>query len=109
MFSGEFTRELKGSDFLHWGQGMVSITPSQVVHIGDLAPGPDYMLYFVPEFVEDEASFEVVKDSSLNIGSIKTFDGFIVDLPTNVDLAPYTTVLVWCEAFGEFITAARFR
>ena len=109
MFSGEFTRELKGSDFLHWGQGMVSITPSQVVHIGDLAPGPDYMLYLVPEFVEDEASFEVVKDSSLNIGSIKTFDGFIVDLPTNVDLAAYTTVLVWCEAFGEFITAARFR
>ncbi|WP_209011195.1 DM13 domain-containing protein [Labrenzia sp. PHM005] len=21
----------------------------------------------------------------------------------------YTTVLVWCEAFGEFITAAKYR
>jgi len=109
LFSAEFTRELKGSDFLHWGEGAVSITPSQIVHIGALAPGPDYMLYLVPEFVEDEAGFIAVKENSLNIGPIKTFDGFIMDLPTDVDLSAYTTVLVWCEAFGEFITAASYR
>ena len=109
IFSAEFTRDLKGSDFLHWGEGSISITPSQVVHIGALAPGPDYMLYLVPEFVEDEAAFEAVKEESLNIGPIKTFDGFIVKLPAGVDPASYTTVLVWCEAFGEFITAARYK
>ncbi|MEM6465892.1 MAG: hypothetical protein AAF679_05235, partial [Pseudomonadota bacterium] len=54
LFSAEFTRELEGSDFLHWGEGTVSVTQSQVVHEGALSPGPDYMLYLVPEFVEDE-------------------------------------------------------
>ena len=27
----------------------------------------------------------------------------------DVDVAAYTTVLVWCEAFSEFITAGKYR
>ena len=109
MYTATFTRDLKGSDFLHWGEGSVSITPKQIVHIGKLAPGPDYMVYLVPKFVEDEAEFLSVKDDSLRVGPVKTFDGFILDLPENADLEAYTTVLVWCEAFGEFITAGEYK
>ena len=109
QFSGTFTRNLPGSDFLHWGEGTVSLTATQVVHEGTLSPGPDYMVYLVPEFVTDEASFLPLKNSSLRIGPVKTFEGFALDLPESTDLAAYTTVLVWCEAFGEFITAAKYR
>jgi hypothetical protein len=109
MFSGEFTRDLKGSDFLHWGEGTVSLTETQIVHNGALSPGPDYMVYLMTEFVEDEAEFEASKSNALRIGPVKTFDGFILDMPQSVDLSAYTTVVVWCEAFGEFITAAKYR
>ena len=109
QFQAKFSRDLKGSDLLHWGDGTVSITPGKIVHEGKLAPGPDYKLYLVPEFVEDEASFLKVKDKSARIGDIKTFDGFLIDLPDGTDINAYTTVLVWCEAFGEFITAAKYR
>jgi hypothetical protein len=109
MFSAEFTRDLRGSDFLHWGEGRVQITQTRIVHSGTLAPGPDYMVYLVPDFVEDEADFELLRSSALRIGPVKTFDGFILDLPPGTDPAAYTTVLVWCEAFGEFITAAKYR
>ncbi|MEP2138116.1 MAG: DM13 domain-containing protein [Erythrobacter sp.] len=109
MFSADLTRDLKGSDRLHWGEGSISLTPTQIVHMGKLAPGPDYMVYLVADFVEDEDGFNAVKAASLNVGSVKTFDGFILDLPAGVDLGAYTTVLVWCEAFGEFITAAKYR
>jgi hypothetical protein len=108
-FKSEFKRNLKGSDFLHWGEGSVSVGPKKVVHMGKLSPGPDYKLYLVPEFVEDEAGFNAIKGKSLRVGDVKTFDGFIVDLPADVNLASYTTVLIWCEAFGEFITAAKYR
>ena len=108
-FKATFTRDLKGSDFLHWGEGQVSVTPSKIVHTGNLAPGPDYKLYLVAKFVEDEASFMKVKDKALRVGDIKTFDGFLVDLPPNTDINAYTTVVVWCEAFSEFITAAKYR
>ena len=109
QFGRAFRRELKGSDFLHWGKGTVGGTPLSVIHEGKLAPGPDYKLYLVPEFVEDEASFLSVKGNSLRVADVKTFDGFIVDLPAGTDVNAYTTVLVWCEAFGEFITAAKYR
>ncbi|MEM6307285.1 MAG: DM13 domain-containing protein [Pseudomonadota bacterium] len=109
MFGGEFTRDLAGSDFLHWGEGTISLTQTQIVHTGALSPGPDYRVYLVPSFVEDEAGFEAIKETSLQVGGVSTFGGFIVDLPTGVDLTAYTTVVIWCERFGEFITAAQYR
>lgn len=109
LFTANFTRDLEGSDFLHWGEGTVSVTATEIVHQGRLAPGPDYKLYLVPEFVETEAAFEAVKADSLQLGDIRTFDGFILNVPAGTDLEAYTTVLIWCEAFGEFITAAEYR
>ncbi len=109
LFSTEFKRGLKGNDFLHWGEGKVSITSDSIVHEGKLAPGPDYKLYLVKEFVEDEEQFLKVKNDSRVIGDVKTFDGFLLKVPGDVDIKQYTTVLVWCEAFGEFITAAKYQ
>jgi len=107
-FTADFTRDLRGSDFLHWGEGTISITDTHIVHEGKLAPGPDYMLYLVPDFVDHEDTFNPVKAQSISLGSIKTFDGFILDIPADVDVTQYSTVVVWCEAFGEFITAAQY-
>ena len=109
QFETLFTRDLKGSDFLHWGEGKVSVSPSHIALEGRLSPGPDYKLYLVPTFVDDEASFLSVKDRSLRVGDIKAFDGFIIDVPAGTDIGAYDTVLVWCEAFGEFISAAKYR
>jgi hypothetical protein len=109
QFEAAFTRDLKGSDLLHWGEGRVSISPTKIAHDGKLSPGPDYKLYLVPDFVEDEAAFLALKERSLRVGDVKTFDGFLIDLPEGTDVNAYTTVLVWCEAFGEFITAAKYR
>ena len=109
LYTAEFRRDLKGSDFLHWGEGTLSVSADRIAHRGSLAPGPDYKLYLVPEFVEDEEQFEAVRGSAIRLGDIKTFDGFLVDVPPNVDIEAYTTVLVWCETFGEFISAARYR
>ena len=108
-FTAELTRELRGSDFVHWGEGTISVSSDAVVHQGSLAPGPDYKLYLVPEFVEHEDEFLPIKSNAQLIGDVKTFDGFIVNIPDGVDVSAYTTVLVWCEAFSEFITAAKYR
>lgn len=108
-YNATFTRDLAGSDFLHWGEGSVSISADKIVHQGKMSPGPNYKLYLVPEFVEEEAGFLGVKDRSQVIGDIKTFDGVVLDVPAGVDINAFTTVLVWCEAFSEFITAAKYR
>lgn len=109
LFSGQFRRDLAGSDALHWGEGTVSVGPAAVALMGRLAPGPDYKLYLVPAFVQDEAQFLRVKAQALRVGDVRTFDNFIVALPPGVDLTAYNTVVVWCETFNEFISAAQYR
>jgi len=108
-FTGSFRRDLKGSDFLHWGEGEVSVSSHKIAHKGKLAPGPDYKLYLTSGFVEDEQQFNAIKASAARIGDVKTFNGFVVDVPDGVDINAYDTVVVWCETFGEFISAAKYR
>jgi hypothetical protein len=109
LFKGQFRRDLKDSDALHWGEGTVSIGRTTIALAGELAPGPDYKLYLSPEFVETEADFKRLKPGMLRVGDVKTFKNFLVALPEGVDPARYTTVIVWCETFSQFITAAKYR
>jgi len=108
-YRGTFRRDLKDSDALHWGEGTVHIAHKHIVFEGELAPGPDYKLYLSPEFVETEAEFHRVKPTMQRIGDVKTFRNFIVAVPEGIDVARYSAVIVWCETFGQFITAARYR
>lgn len=109
QFSGQFRRELKDSDALHWGEGTVFVSPNAVSLVGKLSPGPDYKLYLSPEFVETEADFKRLKARMVRVGDVKTFDNFVVPVPAGIDPANFSTVIVWCETFSEFITAAKYK
>ena len=108
-YTAQFRRDLKDSDLLHWGEGKVTVGMDAVTLAGKLAPGPDYKLYLSPEFVETEADFLRLKPDMVRIGDVKTFKNFLVAVPAGVDPARYNTVIIWCESFGQFITAARYR
>ncbi|HSW19440.1 MAG TPA: DM13 domain-containing protein [Ramlibacter sp.] len=109
LHTAQFRRDLKGSDALHWGEGKLVVGPDAITLLGKLAPGPDYKLYLSPRFVETEAEVEALKAQMLRVGDVKTFSNFIVPLPPGVDVEKYDTVLVWCESFHQFITAAKYR
>lgn len=109
QFTSEFRRDLAGSDALHWGEGIVSVSRSAVSLMGKLAPGPDYKLYLSPEFVETEADFNRLKSEMVRVGDVRTFENFLVPVPESIDPAAYNTVVVWCESFGQFITAAKYQ
>lgn len=108
-WTAEFRRALKDSDALHWGEGRVSVGPRSISLLGKLAPGPDYKLYLSPEFVETEADFQRLKPQMVRVGDVKTFENFLVPVPQGIDPSRFNTVIVWCEAFGQFITAAKYR
>jgi hypothetical protein len=108
-YHARFRRDLKGSDFLHWGEGTVSVGAKAVTFTGKLAPGPDYKLYFAPEFVETRDDFLRLKARARRVGDVKTFDNFIVPLPDAFDAGQFNTVVVWCETFSMFISAAKYR
>ena len=108
-YTGRFRRDLKDSDALHWGEGAVSVGAKSIALAGELAPGPDYKLYLSPEFVETELDFNRLKSRMVRVGDVKTFKNFSISVPDSVDPSGYNTVIVWCETFGQFITAAQFK
>lgn len=53
--------------------------------------------------------FLPIKDESLRVGDVKTFNGFIGELPAGIDARNFTAVFIWCEAFDQFISAAGYQ
>lgn len=109
VFTAEFRRDLEDSDALHWGEGTLHIGSGSVALKGRLAPGPDYRLYLSPEFVETEKAFEALKAQMVEVGPVRTFENFMVSVPESIDPADFSAAIVWCEAFGQFITAAAYQ
>lgn len=109
MFTGQFRRDLTDSDALHWGEGTLHVSAKAIALEGRIAPGPDYRLYLSPEFIDTEADFKRLKPTLVHVGHVRTFDNFVVDVPPHIDPERYTTAIVWCESFGQFITAAKYR
>lgn len=108
-FTTHFVEDLEDSDFLHWGEGIVYISDKQIAFQGKLAPGPDYKLYLSPEFVETEDAFLRLKHRMVKVGNVDTFNHFMVPVPNTVNPQQYSSVIVWCESFGQFITSARYQ
>ena len=109
QFTTTFRRDLEDSDALHWGEGTLFISPELIAFEGRLAPGPDYRLYLSPEFVETEAGFKALKADMVQVGSVQTFENFMVKVPATLDPAAFKAAIVWCETFGQFITAAAYQ
>ena len=72
--------------------------------------GFGFGVYFLPILTAeeglDEASFLAIKDRAVQIAEINAFTNFSVMVPAHLDVSAFPAVLVWREAFGEFITAA---
>lgn len=108
-WTGEFRRDLEDSDALHWGEGIVSVGSDFISLAGRLAPGPDYKLYLSPQWVETEADFVRLKPTMVCVGDVRTFENFVVPVPAGVDPSQFTTIVVWCESFSQFISSAKYR
>jgi len=106
---GTFVRDLPGSDGLHWYDGVIMVNANRIWFDGKIAPGPDYRLYLTPKYVETGAGFQNIKAQSVQIGPAKAFENFSLNLPDGVVVTNYRAVLIWCETFEQFITAAKLR
>ncbi len=108
-YHASFKRTLPGSNRLHWAEGKVGVSPGEISFEGKMAPGPDYKIYLTNEYVDTHDGFLKIKDSARRVGEVKSFKRLLVKLPPDVNVDDYTTVVVWCETFSKFISAAQYR
>lgn len=111
---GTFDPDAEDSDSVHRGWGGVKIVnfrgKNKVVFGEDfrVTRGPDYKLYLVGEMnVETSEQFRSIKSGSYNIAEIKQFSGEqTFDIPDNIDIDDIQGVVIWCEAFSQYISYA---
>lgn len=108
-YKTEFKKGQKGNDFFHWGEGQVFISDKFISLEGSISPGPDYKVYLLKNFVEHESEFIPIKSTATFISDLKTFENFIVEVPENININNYNTIIIWCEKFKEFITSAKYK
>ena len=99
--------ELQFVDNAHNGKG-----PVRVVKVGDqrilrfedvaITNAPDVHVY-----LSRETGGKWAEATSLYLGALKATNGsFNYDIPANVDLSAYKSVVVWCRAFAVLVTWA---
>ncbi len=108
LFTGQFTPDIEGSDALHYGRGTLYINAEKIAFDGEISPGPDYKLYLSPEFVQTKTAFLANKSKMVNVGEVRTFNGFVLDMPEDINPADYQGIVIWCDSFNIFITAAKY-
>ena len=104
---GRFVCDLPGSDALHLGDGTIMMNANKIWLDGTISPGPDCHLYLALAFVDDGIGFLAIKAGSRQMGAVKAFENFALDLPPAIDLGEYDAVVIWYEASKQFITVAR--
>ena len=96
------------SDPIHYGKGKVTVY-ADLVHLEadfEVGPGPKYHVYLVPE-KNITPMTNVEKTMFVDLGRLKAFRGSQnYPVPAGVDLAKYSSVVIWCEQFGVLISPA---
>ena len=41
--------------------------------------------------------------------NLKNFENFIIPINSNINFSEYNTIVIWCEAFKEFITSGKYQ
>ena len=85
VWGGTFTHDLPASDAFHWGEGRIHLTK---------------------DLVKIKEGFEEGRARAVQVGPIKAFENFSLEIPDGIDISDFGAVLIWCEAFSAFITTA---
>ena len=96
------------SDPVHWGRGKVSVYDRVVFLENDfeVGPGPAYHVYLVPKASLRKSS-DLESEMYVDLGGLRAFKGSQrYAIPAGVDLAKYSSVIIWCERFSVLISPA---
>jgi hypothetical protein len=96
------------SDPVHWGRGKVSVYEKTVFLEPDfeVGPGPKYHVYLVPK-ANVRTNADVPDTKFLDLGQLRSFKGSQrYTIPAGTDLKNFSSVVIWCEAFGVLISPA---
>jgi hypothetical protein len=72
----------------------------------EVGPGPKYHVYLVPK-ANVRTNADVPDTKFVDLGQLRSFKGSQrYAIPDGTDLKQFSSVVIWCEAFGVLISPA---
>jgi len=96
------------SDPVHFGKGGVSLYEKALFLEADfkVGPGPAFHVYLVPK-AGIRVSADVADTMYVDLGGLRAFEGSQrYPIPAGLDLAAYSSLVIWCERFSVLISPA---
>ena len=88
-------KNVKGSDFLHWGEAQISISKEKIICQSNLSPERGNKLYLTKTFVTDEERFLKKKNKKFKIGTIHSLNEFLHKFRKTPSLERNNSVVIW--------------
>lgn len=109
--SGQF----QDADARHQGAGTAVLAQSSdgrtVLQFGDFSvtPGPDLEVWLVAADAPG-TSAAVLNSTYVSLGSLQSANGAqTYEIPSNIDVSAYGSVVIWCEDFSVLFATATLR
>ncbi len=112
-YSCHFRRDHPGSSRLHWADGHLGVSHGQIVFDGRMSvpasAGRHVTVYLTSDRIQDRDDFLRTQPRARRVGLVAPQSRFLLDVPHDIDVDEFTTVVLWSHADQQLISSAQYR
>ena len=108
-----FRRDHPGSGRLHWADGPVGISHGRIAFDGRMSvpasAGRTCTVYLTSDRIAGREDFLRSQPRARRVGQITPQSRFLLEVPHDIDVDEFTTVVLWSDADQQLISSAQYR
>ncbi len=112
-YHARFRRDQPGEHPQYWADGTLGITHDGIAFRGRMdvpaSAGPTVTVYLTADRIGSAEDFARAQPRARRVGLISPRSRFLLDVPEDIDVEDFTTVVLWAERSRQLIATARYR
>lgn len=112
-YPGHFRRDHPGSSQLYWADGQVGVGHGEIAFNGRMSvpasAGRSSTVYLTSDRITDREDFLRSQPRARRVGQIAPQSRFLLEVPHDIDVDEFTTVVLWSHADQQLISSAQYR
>lgn len=112
-YRATFRRDRPGEHPHYRAEGDLGVTHDGIAFRGRLdvpaAAGPTVTVYLTADRIASAADFVRTQPRARRVGLVSPRSRFLLDVPEDIDIEDFTTVVLWSDRSKQLIATARYR
>lgn len=112
-YTCHFRRDHPGSTRLYWADGHLGVSHGKIVFDGRMSvpasAGRTSTVYLTSDRIIHRDDFLRAQPRARRVGQITPQSRFLLDVPQDIDVDEFTTVVLWSDADQQLISSAQYR